>query len=285
MNYGFCTWLLTGTLPERVRFIAENAMESVSLLQTVMEEDPADRIEAARLICEYDLNVTYHGNVQEHLRPDGSPDPDFVRRMLDDVLWWQERTGRVYSCLSDSINRSLGGDGEFCYEAEATRALFETETAFFRGSGIRCGIENFLTGNSFAPPARLRRFRQEAEMTPEAGMLFDVGHANIFIREPEAAGISLETYIEQLPFRIHEVHISDNSGRRDEHLPPGRGSVDYAALAAALRRRGEQPVITLEFCPDILHGRLCWNIGEEEDRATIRGALALIKQIFGASAS
>lgn len=116
-------------------------------------------------------------------------------------------------------------------------------------------------------------------------MLFDVGHANIFIREPEAAGISLETYIEQLPFRIHEVHISDNSGRRDEHLPPGRGSVDYAALAAALRRRGEQPVITLEFCPDILHGRLCWNIGEEEDRATIRGALALIKQIFGASAS
>ncbi len=53
-------------------------------------------------------------------------------------------------------------------------------------------------------------------------MLFDVGHANIFIREPKAAGISLETYIEQLPFRIHEVHISDNnSGRRDEHLPPG----------------------------------------------------------------
>ena len=153
MKYGFCTWLLTGTLPERVRFIAENAMESVSLLQTVMEEDPTDRIEAARLICEYDLNVTYHGNVQEHLRPDGSPDPDFVRRMLDDVLWWQERTGRVYSCLSDSINRSLGGTGSSVTRRRRPGLCSRRKRRFFAGAESGAELKIFSPGTlSLRPP-------------------------------------------------------------------------------------------------------------------------------------
>lgn len=280
MKYGFCSWLLTGKLQERIRFIAESGFNSVSLLQSVMSEKTADRLEAARIICDHDLTVTYHGNVHDHLLPGDKLDSDYVKRVLDDVLWWKEQTGRVYSCLSDSIHKCTEKPLRLIYFHEETRALFEMETEIFRGTGIRYGIENFFTGNSYSSLPELINMRSLVEKTPESGMLLDIGHANIFINKPEAGGISLKEYIEQLPFRIHEVHISDNFGKLDEHLPPGKGSADYRALRSALKKRGENPVITLEFCPDILRGKYCWDIGSEEERKIILDGLACMKKVF-----
>jgi len=42
--------------------------------------------------------------------------------------------------------------------------------------------------------------------------------------------------VEKLGRRIFYVHASDNDGRDNDHLAPGRGTVDWVALLEGLRR-------------------------------------------------
>jgi sugar phosphate isomerase/epimerase len=50
--------------------------------------------------------------------------------------------------------------------------------------------------------------------------------------------------------RIQHVHISDNNGRADEHLPPGRGSIDFRWLVLNLKKIGFQGSVTFEIFTD-----------------------------------
>ncbi|WP_445474103.1 sugar phosphate isomerase/epimerase family protein [Methanococcoides methylutens] len=58
------------------------------------------------------------------------------------------------------------------------------------------------------------------------GMTLDVGHAN-------TAG-HLEEFLAKCSDRIIHVHLHDNMGKRDEHLPAGRGSVNWKAVKKGL---------------------------------------------------
>jgi fructoselysine 3-epimerase len=60
------------------------------------------------------------------------------------------------------------------------------------------------------------------------GVLFDAGHAFI-------VGEDTPTAIENLGEKLLHLHLSDNDGKRDQHLIPGKGEYDYAALIRALR--------------------------------------------------
>ena len=57
-------------------------------------------------------------------------------------------------------------------------------------------------------------------------------------------------------YPVHEahgaiyVHVSDNRGRRDDHLPVGEGYIDFPAVAAALNKIGYQGGLTLEIFTD-----------------------------------
>lgn len=58
------------------------------------------------------------------------------------------------------------------------------------------------------------------------GMTLDVGHAN-------TAGL-VEDFLEKCSDRIIHVHLHDNMGKRDEHLPAGRGSVNWETVKKGL---------------------------------------------------
>ncbi len=58
------------------------------------------------------------------------------------------------------------------------------------------------------------------------GFVLDVGHAN--------TNGNLSCFLEQLRDRMVHVHIHDNHGIRDEHLPVGFGTVDWKAVSRAL---------------------------------------------------
>ena len=45
---------------------------------------------------------------------------------------------------------------------------------------------------------------------------------------------------------VHHVHLHDNDGRSDLHLPPGAGTIDWAAVVLALKDAGYDGTITLE---------------------------------------
>ena len=75
----------------------------------------------------------------------------------------------------------------------------------------------------------------------KVGFCLDTGHQAAFGKSP------LEAWVEALGPFIGQLHLHDNSGRQDEHLPLGGGAIDFRMLFKKLAaiRKGP-PVITLE---------------------------------------
>jgi sugar phosphate isomerase/epimerase len=67
--------------------------------------------------------------------------------------------------------------------------------------------------------------------SPIFGAVLDCGHLHA---QKEILPLS----VEKLGSRIFYVHASDNDARDNDHLAPGRGTVDWEALIAGLRRHG-----------------------------------------------
>lgn len=67
----------------------------------------------------------------------------------------------------------------------------------------------------------------------------DIGHAH-YARAP------LEMWFERLGDRIGYLHLSDNNGQFDEHLPLGAGSVNWALADSLWRQLGRSIPLTLE---------------------------------------
>lgn len=75
---------------------------------------------------------------------------------------------------------------------------------------------------------------------PSAKLTLDTGHAHIGDQE------RITTFINRHSLRIGHIHASDNSGRDDEHLPIGVGSIDFPKIVKALKEIGYDDTITLE---------------------------------------
>jgi sugar phosphate isomerase/epimerase len=76
---------------------------------------------------------------------------------------------------------------------------------------------------------------------PTLGLHLDVGHANIGTKKSHVAGL-LEKYGD----RLCHVHLSDNKGTRDDHLPIGTGTIDWRRELRTLKASGYNGTITLE---------------------------------------
>ena len=88
-------------------------------------------------------------------------------------------------------------------------------------------------------PAVLRRLIDGVN-SPMVGFCFDTGHYNIFSRS------SLEIWIETMALHLKQLHIHDNWGEKDQHLPPGEGSFPFEKLGSLLDKKNITPIITLE---------------------------------------
>jgi len=72
------------------------------------------------------------------------------------------------------------------------------------------------------------------------GHCFDIGHWNIFAEE------SLDHWFGQLGKYVKHLHLHDNQGENDQHLPLGSGNIDFHALFAQIRKLQRPPSMTLE---------------------------------------
>ena len=69
-------------------------------------------------------------------------------------------------------------------------------------------------------------------------MTLDVGHANTFGKPEE--------YFKTFNKRIAHVHLHDNYGDKDEHLPVGEGNIDFGRLFHAMGNRISKLPLTIE---------------------------------------
>jgi sugar phosphate isomerase/epimerase len=97
----------------------------------------------------------------------------------------------------------------------------------------RCGV--YFTPEDFEP--LFSRY-------PELMLTLDIGHAHISAPVPGQS--PAVDFIRRWGRRIGHVHVSDNHGQRDEHLPLGSGTVDWPEVVAALVAAGYDRTVTLE---------------------------------------
>ncbi len=86
--------------------------------------------------------------------------------------------------------------------------------------------------------------------SPRFGILIDVGHFNqSAVKYGYYQGVSPEEHLSQLPLRLLEVHLSDNNGEEDQHLPLGLGCIDFGSVARGLKTIEFAGLSTIEIEP------------------------------------
>jgi sugar phosphate isomerase/epimerase len=107
--------------------------------------------------------------------------------------------------------------------------------------GVTLCVEN--TTSELGQPEYLRAFVDETRLT---GLRcnFDVGHA--FLRDGAEAE-RIEKAFGPMRDLVASVHLHDNHGEKDEHLPPYEGSIDWKNALVVLKSAPERNLpITLE---------------------------------------
>ena len=96
-------------------------------------------------------------------------------------------------------------------------------------AGVTLALEN--TTSEMGDPAYLRAFVDETRLTG-LRFNFDIGHANLADGPAEER---LEKSFAPLRDLVASVHLHDNHGEKDEHLPPYDGSIDWGAAIPLLK--------------------------------------------------
>jgi len=102
--------------------------------------------------------------------------------------------------------------------------------------GTQVALENVYENSSKSISSLMDALRG----THNICFCFDTGHFNAFSRS------SLEAWMDALGPRIGQVHLHDNHGSADEHLPVGEGTFPFQRFFGLLEQKGVRPIITLE---------------------------------------
>ncbi|MBN2171403.1 MAG: sugar phosphate isomerase/epimerase [Candidatus Krumholzibacteriota bacterium] len=200
--------------------------------------DPAFRTELERLAASLGAAgrpCRFHAPFRD-LSP-GGHDPEAValaRRRLEAALELAPRFG-----VAQIVAHTAWDPDGYALEAEAWRE----RSARFWGPlgeraaalGCRFALENVFDRDPDALAALLDRLPETA-----FGVNLDLGHWHAYSRTPLAG------WLERLGGRLLSLHLHDNAGRSDQHLPLGRGSVPWEAVFAAVRELGRPLDWTVE---------------------------------------
>ena len=106
--------------------------------------------------------------------------------------------------------------------------------------GLCLCLENmFPRTNSLVEPEDFVRILAKF---PSLKITLDTGHANIGSKAEKRC----LDFIREFPDRIGHVHVSDNFGKEDNHLPVGAGIIDFPRIVKALSGIGYDQTVTFE---------------------------------------
>ena len=129
------------------------------------------------------------------------------------------------SLLSPSVQNSRG----------AVLRSVEEIVALASPLGVRVALE--VIPNAMSTADALVGLLDELDM-PDVGVCIDFGHAHLQGGVVDA--------IETLSGLLAAAHVHDNHGRRDEHLAPFEGTIDWTGALMALQKVGYDGTMMLE---------------------------------------
>lgn len=180
-------------------------------------------------------SITFHGPFMD-LRP-GAIDPKIRRVSV-------ERFRRTFEIASFFRPRSivLHPSHDEKYYVSSGRKWLENSIDTWKqllplaqGIDTRIALENVYE----ADPGYIGLLL-DALPRDQVGFCFDTGHFNVF------SGCDLEVWMDRLGYRLIEIHLHDNQGALDEHLPVGEGTFPFARLFSILEERELLPILTVE---------------------------------------
>jgi len=124
------------------------------------------------------------------------------------------------------------------FVANFTAAMREL-TKFAKTKKIQLMLENVPTESGGI--GRIQNFSDVMDGIPELKFHLDVGHAFI---EKGMAGV--KSYMDAFAERLVHIHLHDNHGEEDEHLPLGYGKIDFRKVVAWLKEIEYERTITFE---------------------------------------
>jgi len=185
-----------------------------------------------------------------HSRDEGdltSPDAAVRQKQMDELFWCLDAADTLGATVVVSHIQVLGKHFSDLPAAEARLSDSMNELSLrAEDSAVRFGLEN---GYACKEGQWARdMFRRAAAFSPAAfGYVIDTGHANM------AGDLEdIETGVGQ---RLISLHLNDNCGKYDSHLPGGEGTVDWARIARLLRATQYQ-------------GCLMWEIAASAERSS-----------------
>ncbi len=194
-----------------------------------------DYLETAKQIADAGLTVTFHAPFMD-LRP-GALDPEILKvtrnrlsRVFDLIPLFQPRSVVCHPAFDERyyisaeqkwLENSIETWNHFTGIAEQTNTVIALENVY---ETTPCQLLNLLSSVS----SRHLRF------------CFDTGHHNVFAKS------DLDDWDCKLFPYLHQVHVHDNNGATDEHLPIGSGTFPFERLFGMIRQRELNPIITIE---------------------------------------
>jgi sugar phosphate isomerase/epimerase len=221
---------------DEIRAIAADGFEFVDLTLEPPGAWPVDAGAVGAFLA--DLGLSAVGHTSPHL-PIASPF-DGLRERAHEILRecfaaFAEAGVEAVNVHPDPMPSVIPAAEVIRRNAEAVAALAEDAEA----AGVRLMVENM--GRSFATVDQLRPLFEAA---PRALFHLDVGHAHIGRRPDEPN--RTRALVEAFGDRLAHVHLDDNLGLEDLHLPLGAGSVDWPEIARVLREAGYDGTATIE---------------------------------------
>jgi len=159
-----------------------------------------------------------------------------------EVLESLNTAGRLSALKAVVHPPDFRGMGPFVKETSRRLALESLEKIYAaaEAQGLEICLENMFPRTGFG--SEVEDFKALFERFPALKMTLDTGHANI----DSPRGKRILDFIEQFPDRITHLHVSDNRGKRDEHLPLGAGNIPFRPVLQALKSTGFDHTVTLE---------------------------------------
>jgi sugar phosphate isomerase/epimerase len=226
-----------------IEWFGQHGFDFVDLTLEPPAADPADLdIEGIRAaLARHHLDVVAHA---AYYIPISSPFPSLRRTALQEFQRALEGANRIGARMMTVHYRRIPPlfPPERCPEwhVEVLRPLCTRAAEM----GITVLLEN-----APGPRGQIEHITHILEAVPALGFHLDSGHTHV-----EGGTDMFETYLERVGERLMHVHLSENDGSRDQHLPLGavpRNEIDWASRIARLKARGYDSTISLEiFAPE-----------------------------------
>ncbi|WP_429886047.1 sugar phosphate isomerase/epimerase family protein [Geoalkalibacter halelectricus] len=202
------------------------------------------------------LRVTVHAPFMD-LNP-GALEPlvrDATRRRLDQALEAAALLEARCVVMHPGYDRWRYGGNEDLW-LEPSLEFWRPLEQRAREIGTVLALENVFEDG----PGSLQRLLEGLD-SPLVGHCFDVGHWHLFCRDK----VSLEEWFGRLGRHMVHVHLHDNRGEGDDHLPPGQGLIPFTKLRDLVQDQAPRASLALEV----------------HDPAGLAAALGAVSSLFG----